>query len=306
MALGLGAAHAAYPERPITVVMPFAAGAQTDNTGRIFAELLSAELGQSIIVENRVGAHGRLASTHVSRANPDGYTLLFTSNGTISAAPALYKDLPYDPLKSFDHIARITNIPWVLATSRKLPVESVDQLIEYAKKHPGALNGGYVSASSRFALYWLMKKAELNVVEIAYKATSQMFIGLSSGDLQFAFFTSDFAVAQAQSDTIRILGITTPEPWAGAPHLPPIAKTIPDFNVVSWLGVAAPKGTPADVLEKLENASLKVIKSDKFKEQVAKLHADVAPLGSVELGKLIESEIVMWNEFAKDAGIEPQ
>lgn len=302
----LAGAQSVYPDKPVRLIIPFAPGNLTDSVTRLFADRMGAELGQSFIVDNRPGALGTLGSAAAQRSAPDGYTLLLTANGTTSAATALFKSLPYDPVRSFAHIGRIMIVPWVLAVSPSLPVNTLDEFITYVRRNPGKLSAGYTSSSSRFAVQGLLSQADLQVQQVPYKSPAQLFVDLRNREVQFAFFTPEVALGQTGSEQFKVLGVSAPRRWPSLPQVPAIADRLPGFEVVSWSGLAAPAGTPPDVLDRLKTAMNKVLSSSDFQERVRKLGADAAPVEKDTLAALIQSEIAAWAKFARDVNLKPE
>jgi tripartite-type tricarboxylate transporter receptor subunit TctC len=302
------AAQERYPSRPIRLVVPFAAGSATDLRARLFSERISADWGQPVIVDNRGGANGFLAAEAVARAQPDGHTLLFTSNTTHGSNPALFRRLPYDPIKDFEPVALLGVSTMLVVVNNALPVTNVAELIAYGRGNPGKLSFGSGSQSSRMAGEMFKAMTGLDMVNVAYRANPQAMTDVISGTLPLMFCDTTTAIPQVRQGRVRALAVTAADRISAMPDLPTVAEagSLPGYSLGTWTAVYAPASTPATIVAQL-NA--------KFREVLAttavtgRLREDATePLtGPPEhLRDFTLAEIEKWKRVARQAGIEPE
>jgi tripartite-type tricarboxylate transporter receptor subunit TctC len=305
---GVGPAKAGpYPERPITVVIPFAAGSGTDVITRIIASPLGTALGQTIIVDNKPGANGLIAAANVMRAAPDGYTLFATGNTTHAANPSLLKNLPYDPVKDFTPIARTGNFSFVLVVPSSLPVKSVAELIAYAKARPGKLTYAAANSPGIVAGATFAKRAGLELLQVPYKSSPQALQDVMTGRVSMSFIDYATASAHLKSGALRALAVTTTERSALLPDMPTMQEAgVSPFNVTSWSGYFGPAGMAAPIVQKLNAEIRKIVERPEIKAQLAALGFDAFSGTPAQLATFVKSEIQNWHEMVKAAGIEPQ
>ena len=253
-ALLAGTAQAqTYPTRNITMVLPFAAGSGTDTTTRLIAAEVGKALGQQLVVDNKPGANGMLAATHVARAAPDGYTLFVTTNTTHSANPSLMKQLTYDPVKDFTPIARTGNLPFMLVINPDVPAKSVQELTAYAKANPGKLT--YASGSSAAIVMGATyaRRAGLDMLHVPYKSSPPALTDVIGGRVSMMFIDIPTGLPLVNAGKLRGLAVTTKDRSALLPDMPSMQETgVPDFDITSWQGWFGPANLPKDVVTKAE------------------------------------------------------
>ncbi len=296
-----------WPARPITLVHGFGAGGNADVVARLVAQQLQDALRQTVIVDIRSGAGGMLASGAVAKAPADGYTLvMLTGAHTVSAA--MRRTLPYDPVKDFSFVSTVTTFPFVIAVKAEHPAKNLADLIAQAKAAPGKLNFSSVGVGSTQHLVGelLASTAGVQLTHIPYRGGGAPIQAVIGGDVDLLVDTPTVALPHVQSGRLRALGVTSPQPWPTLPGVPPVAAVLPNFEVRSWLGLAAPAGTPAPIVARL-NAELKKVlaKPD--------VQASLAGLGSVgahgtpeAMRDMIQNDIARWRAVIARAGIEMQ
>jgi len=301
-----GAAAKTFPNKPIRLVIPFAAGSATDSAGRILAEELSQRLGQNVIVDNRPGAFGQIAADAVARSSPDGYTLILATNTTHSANPHLYKTLPYDPIKDFEPVARVCMLPFVLVVNPELPVKTTAELIGYARAHPGKLSYGTSNSMSLVAAETIDTLAKVSMIGVTYKSSPQAIMDLVAGRIQV--MVSDFATAmpQVRAGRLRVVAVTTAKRSALVPDAPPIGETLRGFDLAGWSGLLAPAGTPKDIVAKLAQVTLDTLARADVRAKLAAVGLEADPLGSEAFGRYLREQIAHWGRLIREAGIQPE
>lgn len=301
-----GATAQTYPASHVKLVVPFPAGSATDQIARVLGQDLQAALGQSFVVENRPGAQGTIAAEAVAKSAPDGYTLMVTTNTPQAAAPSLYKQLRYDPVKDFAPIARLGTISFMLMVKTDFPAKNLREFIAHAKSRPGKLSAGYGSAGSQVSQAMLRSMAGLEFVDVPYKGLPQAITDLLGGSIDFSFADLANALAQAKGGKLRGLGVTSQQRSPLAPDVPAIAEEIKGYELIAWFALMAPAGTPKDVVGKLHDAAARALAKPEVAAKFASLGTDVAPMNPEELGAFIRAEIAKWARMAKDAGIKPE
>jgi tripartite-type tricarboxylate transporter receptor subunit TctC len=296
-----------YPDRVITVVTPFAAGSGTDVITRIISKHLTADLGQSVIVDNRPGANGIIAANVVMHAPPDGYMLFATGNTTHAANPSLVKDLPYDPVKDFTPIARTGNFTFVLVVGKDFPAKTVAELVAYAHSHPGKVTYASANSPGIVAGAILAKRANVDLLHVPYKSSPQALTDVMAGRVSMSFI--DFATASPhlKSGALRALAVTTTERSALLPDLPTMQEAgIAPFNVTSWSGYFGPAHLSSAIVKRLNEEIRKIIAIPDIKTQLATLGFDAFSGTPQQLEDFVKSDIENWRRMTGDAGIEAQ
>ncbi len=260
----LAAAHAqaAYPSKPITLVVPFTPGGSVDNSGRLMADRLSRELGVPVVVDNKGGAGGAMGSVYVAKARPDGYTLIVTSQSTHVVNPAVNPNLPYDAVKDFAPITLIDRLANVLLVNADLPVRSFAELVKYAQANPGKLN--YASAGtgsvSHLSMELMKTQAKLPMTHIPYRGAGVAVTDLIAGQVQLTWNNLSSNLGNIRNGKLRALAVAAPQRVSQLPDVPTFAElNLPDLNLTSWTGLAAPANTPAPIIERLYQATRKVL-----------------------------------------------
>ena len=255
-------AQAAYPSKPITLVVPFTPGGSVDNSGRLMADRLNRELGVPVLVDNKGGAGGAMGSVYVAKAKPDGYTLIVTSQSTHVVNPAVNPNLPYDAVKDFAPITLIDRLANVLLVNADLPVRSFAELVKYAQANPGKLN--YASAGtgsvSHLSMELMKNQAKLPMTHIPYRGSGVALSDLLAGQVQLTWNNLSSNLANIRNGKLRALAVAAPQRVSQLPDVPTFAELeLPDLNLTSWTGLAAPANTPAPIIERLYQATRKVL-----------------------------------------------
>ncbi|WP_442593873.1 Bug family tripartite tricarboxylate transporter substrate binding protein [Parapusillimonas sp. JC17] len=301
------AAQAAWPDRPIQMIVPFPAGSSPDILARAIAEPLSADLGQAIVVDNKPGAGGNIGTRFASKAKPDGYTILLTINGPMVTAPTLYKKtLGYDPLKDLAPITLVGTSPNVLVVPANSPAANAQEFVALAKSKPGELNYGTVGpgSSSHLAMAMLEHQAGIKLQQIPYTGFPQIITSILAGDIQAGFMVPGIAMSQVKAGKAKVLGITSLQASDVLPGLPTMAEQgFKDFESISWDAIFVPAGTPDDIVQKLNSAIRKVIDRDEVKAKMAALYFTPAASTPEELTTLVVNEKKRWDEVINRLGL---
>ncbi|MCT9071330.1 tripartite tricarboxylate transporter substrate-binding protein [Cupriavidus gilardii] len=298
-----------WPTRPITWIVPFAAGGPTDALARTIADRVSREVGQSIIIENTPGAGGTIGAGKAARAPADGYTMLVGHMGYMGAAPALYKKLPYDPVKDFAPVFRFPDTPMVLMVRKDHPAKDVRALVDYGKQNPGKLfisNAGMGSTSHLIAAMFA-SSAGIKVSLVPYKGAGPALIDVIGGQVDGMFDQTNTALPQITEAKVRPLAVTSARRVAQLKDVPTLAETVaPAFEAATWYGIYAPKGTAPAAVEKMQQAYLKVMKdkafTDRLSAQAIQMLREDQYTASA-LGKHTEAEVARWKVLAAKANI---
>ncbi|CAB3859653.1 Bug family tripartite tricarboxylate transporter substrate binding protein [Achromobacter piechaudii] len=296
-----------YPNKPITLIVPFPAGSGTDAVGRIFGQELSTILGQQIVVENKPGANATIAASYVARAKPDGYTLFVTTNTSHSAAPWLMKNVPYDPVKDFTPIARGGNLPFILVVNPKRPWKTVADLVADAKKNPGRITYASGNSTGIVAGATLADRAKIDILHVPYKGTPQGLTDVVGGQVDFMFTDLASGLPFVQSGQLRALAVSTAERSSIVPELPSMAEAgVKDFDLNSWNGYFGPAGLPPEVVAKLNAAINQVVAKPDVKKRLAGLGFDAFSSTPDAFATFVSEQRDLWGKLIKDAGIEQQ
>jgi tripartite-type tricarboxylate transporter receptor subunit TctC len=302
-----GAAVAqSYPSRPVRVIVPFQAGAAPDQIMRITTQHMQASLGQPFVIENKPGANGNIGVAEAARAAPDGYTLVSANNTTFAANPSLYKKLPFDPQKDFVPVGRFITTGLILAVRSDFPAKTLQEFIALAKSQPDKLTAAQASAGMRVSIAMLRSLAGIQVLEVPYKGQPQALNDLLGGQVSFTFADYAVGIPQIKGGKVRGLGVTTPRRSQVAPEIPSIGEIIPGFDLTVWAGMAAPAGTPREVVEALWRAADRALGSAEVRQAMAGMSFSVEPLDPQAFGAYIGTETVKWAKMVKEAGIEPE
>lgn len=294
----------AYPSRPITIIVPFAAGSTTDVVTRALAKGLGDRVGQSVIVDNRPGAGGNLGAAAAAKAAPDGYTLVMGTNGPFAANRALYKNLPFDPVKDFVPVIHTVNAPLLMVASPTVQATTIQEVVQMAKARPGALNFGVTNTSARAWVELFKKMAGVDVQSVLYQGPGPMLNDLMGGRIQFSIENVGPTLPLIKANKIVGVALMNPTRAPYAPDLPALAEAgYTQYDVVGWLGIFAPKGTPPDIVARLNTelaASLKL-------PEVASVISAIGIVmgGSPEkFAELQRRDIATWAELVESTGIK--
>jgi tripartite-type tricarboxylate transporter receptor subunit TctC len=309
LALGLGGLAQAqdYPGRPVTIVVPFAAGGGTDILGRMVAHHLEQRLGRSFVIENRPGAGGTTGASFVARANPDGYTLLMAPSPTLAVALTIYRNLSYDPVADFVPLALIAQTPFVLVVNPELPVHSVAELIALAKQKPGELSFGSAGPGTPHHLYAELFKSMTGIEmgHVPYRGSLPLLNDVVAGHIPLTFIDFGPSIGMLRAGKVRPLGISTRFRLAQFPDIPTIAEAgVPGFDAASWQMIVAPARTPPAIVDQLHRELMVVVALAEFKDQI--IAGGMLPMDnpSVEgLQDFVKAEIVRWGAVVRRAGL---
>ena len=292
-----------YPNKPIRLVVGFPPGGAADILGRIAAQQLTATLGQQVVVDNRGGAGGLIATEIAVKAAPDGYTLLFTSIPHV-INPHLYRKVNYDAIRDFTPVIQFVAVPLMMAAHASLPANSVKELIAYAKAHPGQIN--YASAgsgsSSHLAMELFKTMAGVDLVHIPYKGTGPLLTDLIAGQVKLTIASAVPLAPPVKAGRLRGLAVTSPARSAAFPELPAVAETVPGYEVVNWFGILAPSGTPQAVVARVNTALSKALRSPDLVRTLNARGADAAGGTPEDFGKVIKADFAKWGKVVKESG----
>lgn len=297
-------AQPAWPDRPITIVVPAAAAGPTDAVSRMVADQLRKSLGVAVVVENKPGAGGNVGATHVAKAAPDGYTLLMATIGTHAVNRTLYTSLPFDPEKDFEPVSQVVSYPLVVAVRNDLPVKNAAELVAYAKANPGKLNRGSGGSGTSMHLSgeYFNSMAGIKMTHIPYKGSAPALTDLLSGQLDLVFDTILTVAPQMKTGKIRVIGITSESRSPIVPDAAPLSETVPGYSMASWIGIVAPKGTPQPVVNRLQQEIARALQQADVKEKLAAQGAQ--PVGSTpeKFREFMKQETVRWAKVVRESG----
>ena len=307
MAPAWAQAAIAYPSKPIRLLVGFPPGGSTDILSRQVGVRLAESLGQQVVIDNRAGAAGNLASELVARGNPDGYTLLMATVSSHGINPGLYKKVPYDPVADFAPVTLIASYPLILAVNPAVPVKNVKELIALAKGKPGALRFGSSGNGSPGHLSGEIFKnmAGIDIVHVPYKGGAPSTLAVLSGEVQITFATLPGAMPHIKSGKLNGPAVTTAKRSPALPEVPTIAESgLPGFDISSWAGLMAPAGTPKSVVLMLNAASVKALASPDMRERLAGEGAE--PVGNTpeQFAAFVKAELAKWAQAIKQAGAQ--
>jgi tripartite-type tricarboxylate transporter receptor subunit TctC len=305
MVLGVASCDASaqtFPAHPLKILVGYAPGGPADALARIAAQILAEGLGKPVIVENRPGAGGTIATSAAAKATPDGYTLVAAATSDV-INPLANKKIRYNIETDFLPIGLVASAPNVLVVHPSIPVRSTQELVEYAKTHPGTLNYGSagVGTVSHLAGAMIAEAAHGQVVHVPYKGTAAAQADLLSGRLQFMFDSIISALANAKAGKVKALAVTSPERWHSAPELPTMAESgFPGFNMTAWFGLLAPAGTPGPIVSRISEVLSKGLQSTEVRDRIAGIGAEAGRMTPAEFGQYIHAENTRWKKLFAD------
>jgi len=291
-----------FPTRPLKILVGYSPGGPADALARIAAQVLAEGLGKPVVVENRPGAGGTIATSAAAKATPDGYTLVATATSDV-INPLFNKQVHYNIETDFAPIALVASAPNVLVVHPSIPVRSTQELVEYGRAHPGTLNYGSagVGTVSHLAGALVAERARVQFVHVPYKGTAAAQTDLLSGRLQFMFDSIISALGNAKAGKVRALAVTSPERWHSAPELPTMAESgFPGFNMTAWFGLMAPAGTPAPIVSRIAEVLSKGLQSVEVRDRIAAIGAEAGRMTPAEFGRYIHAENTRWKKLFAD------
>ena len=304
--LAATAQPSAYPARPITMVVTFAAGGSSDVLARAVGDAMSQDLGQQVAVDNRPGAGGNIGAEAVAHATPDGYTILFGTNGTLGIGPALYKNLRYDPFHDLAPVGLLHKLPLLLIVNPQVPAQNLSELIAYARANPGKLSfaSAGVGSVSHLAGELFKEEAKIDILHVPYKGGGAAVTDLISGRVSMMLETIPNALPLARNGQMRAIGVTTKERSSIAPDIPTLAEAgLPGFDVSAWTGLFAPAGTPLSVIDRLNAETRKILDDQKYVALIHSMGTDVTASSPQEFGEFVRDDVARWKKVIDNAGI---
>jgi len=291
----------AYPSKPIHIVQPYQAGGPADGLARMVGNKMAARLGQTVLIETKVGAGGTIATGYVAKAPADGYTVLLAHVGPIALSPATQKNLPYDVLRDFEPVCQLVATPLLLVVRNDIPARTVKEFIDYAKANPGQLTYGSIGVGSTSHLAGAMLDAMTGTktLHVPFKGSAQTLVEMIGGRISYSFIGVSGSIQQARAGQIRALAVTTQKRSSNLPDIPSMAETVPGFELNSWYGLMVPTGTPKAVVMKLQQEAVLAVKAPDVLEWMKVNGLD--PQGSTpeEFGALVRSETDKWAKTIK-------
>ncbi|MBF5005278.1 tripartite tricarboxylate transporter substrate-binding protein [Diaphorobacter caeni] len=308
----LPALASGYPDKPIIMVVPYSAGGPTDVVARLLAVPMGASLGQNVLVENTVGAGGTIAPARVARSKPDGYTILIHHMG-MATAPSLYKKLPYDPLKDFEYIGQVLDVPMTLLSRKEFPANTFPELLDHVKKHQDTVSMAHAGtgAVSQLCSMLFMHQTGVKLTTVPYKGAGPAMNDLMGGQVDLLCDQTTQTVPVIQDGKrAKVFGVTTPKRLSSLPQVPTLDEQgLKGFDVKVWHGMYAAKGTPKDVIDKLNKALNAALVDDNVKKRIAELSSDLVPPEKAtpeSLQRHLEAEVARWGKVIRAAGVSAE
>jgi len=294
-----------FPDRPVRIIVAYPPGGGLDIIGRLIAASLSQELGQSVLVENRAGAAGIVGTEYAARAQPDGHTLVLSSNALLGIGPSLYKNLPFDSIKDFAPISLVATITNVLVVHPSVPAKTVGELIDLAKAKPNALNygSGGNGSTPHIGMELFKMMAQVQIVHVPYKGLGPAVADLLAGHTQVMMSNAPPVLPHVKSGKLRALGVSSVKRIKALPELPTISEAgVAGFEADGWYGVLAPAGTPTAVVRRLHGAFATVLRKPEIDAKLSEMGTQAVSNTPEELATLIKSDIVKWAKVIKESG----
>jgi putative tricarboxylic transport membrane protein len=296
-----------YPSHPIRLIVPYAAGGGADSVARIVAKRVGETIGQPIVIENRGGAGSIIGTELVNKSDPDGYTLLLGQSGPISINPAIYKNLPYDPVKDFAPVSMTTSYPYIMVVSTALGVKTLQEFVALAKRRPGELNYGTtgVGAANHLVTELFDSKAGTRMTHIPYRGTALAVTDLLAGHVQMVFADPISALQHINAGTLLALAVTSKERSPVAPSVPTISESgYPGFDAIGWHGILAPANTPPAIISKLNAEIVAALKNPETKMLLEKQAMQTVGNSPQAFANFIKQDIAVWKDVAEQAKVE--
>ena len=300
-------AAAAFPEKPIRLVVPFPAGSITDVVARALSDGMASKLGQPVVIDNLAGANGIVGTVSAVKAAPDGYTLFMVGVSTGASNVSAFKALQYDPRKDFTPIGTIADAPFLLVASKELPVKNLKELIDYGRANPGKLSYGYGSGSAQLCAAQVVSMGKFEAVSVAYRGVPQAMTDLIGGVVHFTIADLVNGLQQARAGRVTALGVTSKTRSPLAPEVPSLAEAgLPEFDLTVWFGMAAPAGAPPAIVKRVNTALREVLADPSVQKRFENAGLTPKPSSPEDFGRLIDTDIAKWGKVFKDAGMQPQ
>ncbi len=301
------AAQEKYPSRRITLVVPFGAGSVTDATARLLGEHFKNALGQPVIVENRGGAGGTLGANAAARAVPDGYTLLLGGNTTHTAAPALLKHVPYDPIKDFTPIGRIGAFPSVMVTNLKQPFATIEGLVDHAKANPGTLTYGHGNSTGQITGETMKRRLGLDIARLPYSSNTQVVTDVLSNHIQFMIVDYVNGMPHIQAGSLKPLATLRHQRSPALPNVPTLGEAVvPGYQIVPWVGLFGPAGLPGDVVELLSTTLGRILAMPEVAQRITGMGTELWYQPAQAFARFIVEDQPTWLDLVRNAGLEAQ
>jgi tripartite-type tricarboxylate transporter receptor subunit TctC len=293
-----------WPQRPVRLIAPYAAGGNSDVLARLAAQWLSDAFKQQFIVENRVGGNGVIAAETVARAAPDGYTLMWAPLPPMTIQPAMTK-VSYDPIKDFAPISVVGTNPFVLVVNKDIPVKNVKEFVAWVKSQPGKLNyaEGATGSVTHLAMALFLKRAGIEMTNVSYRGNNPALTDVIAGHLPTMFSNVSDALPHIKSGAIRAIAVSSDERLAPLPDTPTVAESYPGYSAITWNGLVAPAGTPKPIIDKLAAEIAKACKDKKFNDRLETLGADPSGITPEQFAALIARDLKTWGEAVEGAGL---
>ncbi len=303
-AAGLALAQDKFPNKPVTVVVPQAAGGANDAIARVIAQKLSEQMGQPFVIDNRTGAGGNVGTTAVARAKADGYTLMVTADSAMVINPSLYQSTGFDPIKDFDPVGTVATAGYVLVANPSFPAKNTAELIALAKQQPGKINIGSAGNGTLNHLIgeMLSKAAGIDMVHVPYKASSAAVTDLVAGQVQVSVQSLPSSIAFIRSGKVKVLGVINPKRLPALPDVPTIGETIKGFGTTPWYGMFVPAGTPKHIVTQLNAEIAKALDSKDVLDRLAGVGCEPYKSTPEQFANLVRDDLPRWAKIVKTSG----
>jgi tripartite-type tricarboxylate transporter receptor subunit TctC len=303
-AVGLALAQDKFPNKPVTVVVPQAAGGANDAIARVIAQKLSEQMGQPFVIDNRTGAGGNVGTTAVARAKADGYTLMVTADSAMVINPSLYQSTGFDPIKDFDPVGTVATAGYVLVANPSFPAKNTTELIALAKQQPGKINIGSAGNGTLNHLIgeMLSKAAGIDMVHVPYKASSAAVTDLVAGQVQVSVQSLPSSIAFIRSGKVKVLGVINPKRLPALPDVPTIGETIKGFGTTPWYGMFVPAGTPKHIVTQLNAEIAKALESRDVLDRLAGVGCEPYKSTPEQFANLVRDDLSRWAKIVKTSG----
>jgi len=300
---GLAAAQK-YPAKPITVIVPQAAGGANDTIARVVAQKLSEQLGQSVVIENRVGAGGNVGTSAAAKARPDGYTVMITADSAQVINPFLYQSTGFDPVKDFEPVAPLARAGYVLVANPTVPANNVSELVALAKAAPGkyAIASAGNGTLNHLIAEMLQKAADIKLVHVPYRGAAAAATDVVGGQVPLSVQSMPSSIGFIRAGKLKVLGVVNERRLPALPDAPTIGETIKGFGATPWYGMFAPAGTPKDIIRLLQDEVAKALDSAEAKDKLAVVGCEPYKGTSEQLAALVKDDLVRWSRIVKESG----